>query len=352
MYDEFGKLAQISQWEVFNMADVGSIWRSLAAGAFVGGALCLVAPAAFAQSAAPGPLVSAQWLHDNLDKVQVVDVGDDAARLVTAPKFASDPKTGVKRLVEAGGHIAGARFVDFGAIREEQAVEGVKLKAMMPTRDSFEKVMDAAGVDKGKTTVIVSGGDTVSSLDMATRLYFQLKYFGDDKIAVMNGGMNAWLAAGYPVATDPVAPRQGDWKATAERREILATTDDVKAALKSGSAQLVDARPVSQFFGITKSPVVAVGGHLEGAKMLPTEAITTSAGPAQQFMGAKQYTAIYKQQGIDASRPTIAYCNTGHFASGAWFIASEIMEQKDARMYAGSMNEWTNLKNPVVSLPQ
>ena len=98
--------------------------------------------------------------------------------------------------------------------------------------------------------------------------------------------------------------------------------------------------------------MVAAGGHLEGAKALPTEAIMAPVGAAQQFMGEKQYTAIYKQQGIDASKPTIAYCNTGHFASGAWFVASEIMKQKDAKMYAGSMNEWTNLKNPVVGLPQ
>lgn len=326
-------------------------WRSHAIGVAFASAFSCLAPVAVAQTA-PGPLISAQWLNDNLDKVQVVDVGEDKARLSTPAKFAVDQKTGAKRLVEAGGHIATARYVDFAAVREEQVVEGVKLKSMMPTKDSFEKAISGAGLDKGRTIVIVAIGDSVSSMDMATRLYFQLKYFGEDNIAVMNGGMNAWLAAGYPVSTDPIAAKQGDWKATAERREILATIDDVKAAMKDGSTQLVDARPVAQFFGIAKSPVVAAGGHLEGAKLLPAEAIAATVGPSQQFMGQKQYTAIYKQQGIDASKPTIAYCNTGHYASGAWFIASEIMGQKNAKMYAGSMNEWTNLKNPVIGLPQ
>ncbi|HMN73284.1 MAG TPA: rhodanese-like domain-containing protein [Rhodoblastus sp.] len=332
------------------MTDIRSMRLPLAAGAALAGALWCSAPA-LAQTL-PGPLVSAQWLADNLDKVQVIDVGEDKDRLAAQPKFVVDKKTGAKKLVEAGGHIANARFVDFAAIREERTVDGVKLKAMMPTRDSFEKTMDAAGVDTGKPIVIVSTADSVSSLDMATRLYFQLKYFGDDKIAVMNGGLNAWLAAGLPVTTDPIAARQGDWKATAERADILATTDDVKAAMKDGSAQLVDGRPVAQYFGIAKSPVVKAGGHLEGARMLPTEAIATSVGPSHQFMGEKQYTAIYKSQDIDASKPSIAYCNTGHFASGAWFVASEIMGQKNAKMYAGSMNEWTNLGNPVVGLPQ
>lgn len=326
--------------------------RSFVAGSIAALALCVSAGAVLAQSTTPGPLVSAQWLSENLDKVQVIDIGEDAARLTATPRYFTDAKTGAKRLIEAGGHIAGARFVDFGFIRDEQIVEGVKLKSMMPSQQAFEKIMDAAGVDKGKTIVIVAPSDTVSSLDMATRLYFQLKYFGDDNIAVLNGGLNAWLGAGFAVTTDTIPSRQGDWKATAERKELLATTADVKAAIQSGSVQLVDARPVAQFFGISKSPVVAAGGHLEGAKLLPAEAIAAPVGTSQQFMGPKQYTAIYKQQGIDASKPTIAYCNTGHFASGAWFIASEVMKQKDAKMYAGSMNEWTNLKNPVVGLPQ
>ena len=332
------------------MTSTHSMWRPLAVGAFLAGAIWSSAPA-FAQTL-PGPLVSAQWLAGNLDKVQVIDVGDDKDRLAAQPKFVVDKKTGAKKLVEAGGHIANARYVDFATIREERTVAGVKLKSMMPTKEAFEKVMDAAGVDKGKPIVIVSPAENVSSLDMATRLYFQLKYFGTDQIAVVNGGLNAWLAAGLPVTTDPIAAKQGDWKATAERNEILATTDDVKAAMKDGSAQFIDGRPTAQYFGISKSPVVRAGGHLEGAKMLPTEAIAMSVGPSQQFMGAKQYTAIYKNQGIDASKPSIAYCNTGHFASGAWFVASEIMGQKNAKMYAGSMNEWTNLGNPVVGLPQ
>ncbi|MFV0282130.1 MAG: sulfurtransferase [Rhodoblastus sp.] len=323
--------------------------QALAAALFL--ALGFVSSAANAQTGPAGPLVSAQWLHDNLDKTQTIDVGDDAGRLVMAPKFAVEPKTGRKLLVEAGGHIAGARFVDFSKMRDTQVVNGVKLKSMMPTREAFERTMGAAGVDKGKTLVIVAVNDSVSSMDMATRLYFQLKYFGDDNIAVLDGGLSGWIAAGYPVSTEAIAAKTGDWKATAERREILATTEDVKEALKTNSAQLVDARPVAQFLGIAKSPAVAAAGHLEGAKSFPAEAIASS-GAARHFLNAKQYAAIYRQQGIDTAKPTIAYCNTGHYASGAWFVASEILGRKNAKMYAGSMNEWTNLGNPVVGLPQ
>jgi thiosulfate/3-mercaptopyruvate sulfurtransferase len=69
-------------------------------------------------------------------------------------------------------------------------------------------------------------------------------------------------------------------------------------------------------------------------------------------MGANAYRAIFSQQNIKPDRSTITYCNTGHLASGAWFVAHEILKNKDAKLYAGSMNEWTHLKNPVVGLPQ
>jgi len=305
-----------------------------------------------AEAVLPGPLVTAQWLHDHADGITVIDIGDNAQRLTTAPKFVVDPKTGARTLTETGGHIAGALFVDFSTIREERTIDGVKLVAMMPTKESFEKVMDAAGLEKGKTIVIAPVGDSVESLDMATRLLFQLKYFGEDKVAILNGGTNAWLGAGYPVSTDAVPTRKGDWAATAERKEILATTDDVKASLHDHATQLVDARPTAQFFGIIKSPVVAAAGRVEGARSFPTEVVTAPAGAARQFLTEKQYRAIFQQQGINPDQPSISYCNTGHYGSGAWFVAHEILGQKGAKLYAGSMNEWTNLKNPVVGLPQ
>ena len=311
-----------------------------------------VVRATAAEAVLPGPLVTAQWLHDHADGITVIDVGSDAARLTTQPKFTVDAKTGAKTLTETGGHIPGALFVDFSTIREERTVDGVKLTAMMPTKESFEKVMAAAGLDKGKTIVIAPVGDTVESLDMATLLLFDLKYFGEDKVAILNGGTNAWLGANYPVSTDPAPTRKGDWAASAERKEILATVDDVKANQRDHATQLVDARPIAQFFGIMKSPVVKAGGHLEGARSFPPDVVTAPAGAARKFLNENQYRVIFQHQGINPDQPSISYCNTGQYGSGAWFVAHEVLNQKGAKLYAGSMNEWTNLNNPVVGLPQ
>jgi thiosulfate/3-mercaptopyruvate sulfurtransferase len=307
---------------------------------------------AYAETALPGPLVTPQWLNEHLKDVVVIDVRDDLKQLTVEPKFRVDAATGARTLAETGGHIPGALSVDFGKIRETRTVDGMQLAAMMPTRGFFEKTMREAGLDKDVTVVIAPVGQGIDSLDMATRLFFQLKYFGDDNIAVLNGGTNGWIAAGYPISTEAVRAKQGNWVATAERKELLATTDDVKKAMHEREPQLVDARPVAQYYGLAKSPVVLAAGHVEGAYSLPSEVVSRSLNGAQQFMTPKAYEVLFKQQGIDAKRPLISYCNTGHLASGGWFIAHEILGNKNAKMYAGSMNEWTHLKNPVVGLPQ
>lgn len=303
----------------------------------------------------PGPLVTPQWLHEHLNEVTIVDVRDDMKSFSTEPKFETDKKTGQKKLVETGGHIAGAISVDFGKIRQERTVDGVKIKAQLPTAEYFTKAMDDAGLNKiDKPVVIVPTGESVDSMDMATRLYFQLRYFGEpsDKLAILNGGVNAWLQAGYPVSTDKAMPTKGNWMAGTEDKEILASLQQVKEGLQKGSDQFVDARPTAQFLGIVKKPINKTGGHLPGAKSFPTDAIVKPVGAAHEFMSADDYKKIFAEFNIQPNAPTVTYCNTGHLASGAWFVAHEIMGNKNSKLYTGSMIEWTNLGNPTVGLPQ
>ncbi len=298
----------------------------------------------------PGPLVTPQWLHAHLKDVTVVDIrGGASMKLFTAqPQFGKD-----HRLERTGGHIAGAVLVNFNDIREARTVDGVKLKAMMPTAGDFTKVMDNAGLDTGKPIVIVPTGNAVFAMDRGTRLYFQLRYFGvpHDQIAILNGGTNAWINAGYPVSSSPAPKTAGDWKASGEDKAILASMQDVKDGLRSGSEQFIDARPTAQFLGIAKKPINKTAGHLAGAKSFPIDAIVKDDHGAAMFMTAADYRKIFHDFNISPNTPTTTYCNTGHLASGAWFVVHEIMGNKNSKLYAGSMNEWTNLGNPTVGLP-
>ncbi len=301
----------------------------------------------------PGPLVTPQWLHEHMHEVTIVDIRDDMKTFTTEPKFEVDKKTGKKDLVQTGGHLAGALSVDFGKIREERTVDGVKIKAQLPTAPFFTKAMDDAGLNKtDQPIVIVPTGESVDSMDMATRLYFQLRYFGEprDKLAILNGGVNAWLQAGLPVVTDKAATTPGNWTAGPEDKSILASMQQVKEGLQKGSDQFVDARPTAQFLGIVKKPINKTAGHLPGARSFPTDAIVKPVGAAHEFMTADDYKKIYAEFNIQPNAPTVTYCNTGHLASGAWFVTHEILGNPNSKLYAGSMIEWTNLGNPTVGL--
>ncbi|OIQ80958.1 translation initiation factor IF-2 [mine drainage metagenome] len=115
----------------------------------IGAGIVAAAAAQMASAASlPGPLVTPQWLNANKDAVTIIDIRDEPKTFTEEPKFDVDAKTKVKTLAKTGGHIEGAIPVDFGKIREERTVDGVKIKAQLPTAEFFTKAMDDAGLNK------------------------------------------------------------------------------------------------------------------------------------------------------------------------------------------------------------
>lgn len=290
----------------------------------------------------PGPLVDASWLAEHLDQVQVVDVRSNVKSYTTPPEFDTDAKTGKKTLSEVGGHLAGSRLIDMKTMRTERQVGGLKVKYMIPAQADFEKAVRAAGVTAGKPIVLVPVGSDVADVDEALRVYWQLKVYGEDNIAVLDGGMANWLGEGRAVSTDAAPPQTGNWSATADRSaQYFAGTEDVAKAMASRSATLVDARDAKQFNGLTKRDYVGAYGHLDGAKLYPTDLMFKTAGGAVKFMSPATYRGLLAAQGIDPQAPAITYCNSGHLSSGPWFLMSEVLGNHQTRLYDGSLHEWT-----------
>ncbi|MEQ1437781.1 rhodanese-like domain-containing protein [Fontimonas sp. SYSU GA230001] len=310
----------------------------------------LLALPAFAETPLPGPVVSASWLKDHLNEVVVLDVRDDLKTFTAEPEFETDAKTGQKKLTSVGGRIEGSLPVDFNKIRVDREVDGKKITKMLPGKTEFQDIMQAAGLNKGMPIVIASTGDDAGQVEEATRLYWSLKVYGEDNMAVLDGGVAAWLAAGNPVTTAAASVTRGNWEAADARTDLIADTADVEAAAKK-KVQLIDARPLPQYLGLSyKKPAVLAGGHVAGAKNYPTDVRFKAAGPAQTFLSADEYRYVMKAQDVKVDAPSISYCNTGHMASGMWFIQSEILGNRKARLYDGSMHEWTTLGKPVVGV--
>lgn len=297
----------------------------------------------------PGPLVDAKWLAANLDKVQVVDVRGNVKSFVAAPEFDTDAKTGKKTLSEVGGHITGARLIDMKTMRTDRQYGELKVKYMIPERADFERAVQAVGVDAGRPIVLVPVGTDVTDVDDALRVYWQFKVYGEDDIAVLDGGMAGWLIEGRPHAVDAAPAKAGTWRAKADRSaQYFAGSDEVAKAINTKSATLVDSRDARQFHGLVKRDYVAAYGHLEGAKLYPTELLLKSAGGALNFMSPATYRGLMVAQGIDPTAPAITYCNSGHLSSGSWFVLSEVLGNPQTKLYDGSLHQWTLEKRPLV----
>ncbi len=308
--------------------------------------ILLLLPVPTVARTVPGPLVEADWLAANRDKVVVLDVRVNPRSFRQPPRFVKDRKSGKRVLVQANGRIPDALWIDYGKIRGSRLVNGRKVEMMILDKAAFEKIMRSFGVPKGKPLVITSRGQHNGDMTMATRLYWQLKYYGVDDMAILNGGLAAWIAAGNEVETSMPRATKGDWVATAERKEIFASSADVARAVKGGSAQLVDNRPLPQYLGVYRKSYVYAEGHIPGARIYSNDIMTRPRLPAK-FLPVADLKQLARGLGLDPGKPTITYCNSGHLASGGWFIWHELFGNEQTKLYDGSMHEWTLEKRPT-----
>ena len=287
----------------------------------------MIAPAMAAETQ---PLVSTQWLNSHLTdgKVVVLDI-----------RSAIDGSTAE---IFAKGHIPGAVHSDYdkGGWRVER--NGVPF--MVPTTAELEKLIGELGIDEDSHVVIVPAGVHVSDFGAAARTYWTLKYVGIANVSILDGGLAAWKAAGLKLDTGARAPSPAIFTSTIDK-SILALGTEVEKLETSGGATLIDARPASFYSGKEKAPASQAYGHIPGALSLDSAEFyddkTNRLKPKAELAAA----AAHLPNG-----PSVTYCNTGHWAATDWFVLHELLGRSNARLYAGSMVEWTsNASRPVES---
>ncbi len=273
------------------------------------------------------PLVTVDWLKANLGKpgIAIVDF---------------QPPTDYLR-----AHIPGAVNSNYAkdGWREERAAD--KVPGMFPEKlDKLLAHIGSLGIDNATHVVLVPVGMGGLDIGMATRAYWTFKVLGHDNVSILDGGMAAWTKEQDKTKANPV--QAGAQKAEAKtfsaklRKEMLTSMDDVKKAMASG-IPLVDNRPEDQFAGINKFHVPDYG-TLTGAKNLPQGWLLVDGGGP--FRNKSQLEQLYKHAGVPTGGEQIYFCNTGHWATIGWFVSSELLGNKQARMYDGSMAEWMKLK--------
>jgi thiosulfate/3-mercaptopyruvate sulfurtransferase len=292
--------------------------RPLAAAALISFALAVPGHAETAT-----PLVSTSWLKQHLK---------DANVLVLDVRSAIDGG-GVEAY--AAGHIPGAVHSDYDKAGWRVTRNGVPF--MLPTLAELEKLIGELGIDEDTHVVVVPAGVHHTDFGSAARTYWTLKVAGVSKVSILDGGYAAWTAEQKAVETGASKPSPKIFTATLNKA-LFVDAREVEAIERNGDATLVDARPATFFAGKDKAPAAQGYGHIPGAVNLDS---ATFYNAKTNRLRPQAELASLAASAVPVG-PTVAYCNTGHWAATDWFVLSEILGRKDVKLYYGSMVDWTS----------
>jgi thiosulfate/3-mercaptopyruvate sulfurtransferase len=234
----------------------------------------------------------------------------------------------------AAGHIAGAVFVDLEA--ELAAAPGAGGRHPLPAASDFAAAMVAKGVSSARPVVVYDAAASIA----AARAWWLLRYFGHPEVAVLDGGLAAWTAAGLPLSTERPAPRPGDFQPQPGGLPVLDAAG--AAALVQGRGLLLDARAPERFAG-RQEPIDPVAGHIPGARNHPAPA---NLRPDGRFLAPDEVRAGLRAAGAAEGRELGAYCGSG--VTAAHTVLAAELAGYPAALYPGSWSEWiTDPARPV-----
>lgn len=231
------------------------------------------------------------------------------------------------------GHIAGSVPAPYGQWRGPADNPG-----KLPDEAALTQLVQRLGIDRDTRAVIVFAGRDSTDFGASARVYWTLKAIGVRQPAILNGGLKAWQAAGLPLTTEPAQVAPSSFVARLDPK-LVATRAEVERIVAERSATLLDARPAAFFEGEKRHAAAKVPGTIVGAKNVDS-AVWFKPGSAT-IAAPDEAARIAQRYGIDMSRPTISFCNTGHWAATNWFVLSELLGQKDVKLYPESMVEWS-----------
>ncbi len=233
------------------------------------------------------------------------------------------------------GHIPGAVFVD---LETELAGHGTAQQGRHPLPEpaSLTAAARGWGINSGDTVVAYDDGGNMA----AARLWWLLRDGGFDRVALLDGGLSAWHAAGYPMAYGDGRPARGDVQLASGRMPTVgrgtaeAGLDDVRRWPASGI--LLDARAGERYRGETE-PMDPRAGHIPGAVSAPTSA---NLAADKSFLPAAELTARFAALGVTPSSAVAVYCGSG--VTAAHEIAALEIAGIRAALFPGSFSAWSN----------
>lgn len=264
-------------------------------------------------------LVSAQWLKDHLAAPDV-RVVDGSWHL---------PNTGRDARAEyEAEHIPGAVFFDIDEISDPRS----PLPHMAPPVERFVSRVRRLGVGDGHRIIVYDA----TGLFSAARVWWLFRHFGHGDVAVLDGGLPAWKAIGGPVEDMPPPGRDRHFTPRVQSMLIKDVTE-TSEALKTGSAQIVDARSPGRFTGEEPEPRAGLrSGHMPGSLNVCFKDLLDAEG---RMKPVEAQRAAFEAAGVDLSKPVITSCGSGVTAC-VLNLALERIGHRRHSLYDGSWSEW------------
>jgi thiosulfate/3-mercaptopyruvate sulfurtransferase len=263
-------------------------------------------------------LVETEWVQEHLD--------DDSIRIVEVDENPA---------LYAEAHIPGAVGFDWKLDLQDQ------LRRDFLGPDDFAALLGARGISGDHTIVLY--GDRNNWF--AAYTYWYLKYYGHQRVLLLNGPREKWIAEGRPATAELPSHPAASFAAGPGDPTIRARRDEVLAAI-DGSAKLVDVRSPAEYSGELISPPgyeqegAQRSGHIPGAASVPWASAVQEDGT---FKSREALEELYGAKGVLGGEPIIAYCRIGERSAHTWFVLHELLGRDSVKNYDGSWTEWGSL---------
>jgi thiosulfate/3-mercaptopyruvate sulfurtransferase len=256
------------------------------------------------------------WLWKHLNDVNV--------RIVDCRFSLAEPQKGKINYLHS--HLPGAVYFDLeqdlsGAVRDHGG------RHPLPDVDVLVKKLENAGINHERTVIAYDDGEGA----FAARFWWLLKYLGHENVYVLDGGFKNWHEADFPVTADIPTFKKEVFR-LGLRSELLATYEEVKAAVAKQDKVLIDSREAKRFLGL-EEPIDKKAGHIPGALNKPW---------MEGLRGGRYLPSSEQMQrfsDVDSNQPIIVYCGSGVTAVPNFLSLKEAGFEK-VKLYVGSFSDW------------
>ncbi len=274
------------------------------------------------ENLATNDLVGTEWLAERL--------GDSLLRVVESTWFLPNIDRSGRAEFETD-HIPGARYWDIDEIADEEDPR----PHMLPDAEAFAGHMARLGIGAASHVVVY---DRVGMMTVG-RVWWMLRFYGHDRVSILDGGYPAWLAEDRPVEAGPgVESAPPSAFVPRPRPELVRSLDQIRALSGGEDSQLLDARSAARFNAEEPEPRPECrSGHIPGSMNLPYTGLVDPA--TGRFLAPAALRQLFEEAGLDFDRSVTTSCGSGVTACLLAF-GLHLLGRDRVAVYDGSWSEW------------